>query len=90
VDWLLAPFGKRHATARKKYMRFVREGLNAPVPWDKSQGQIYLGGEDFIKKHQPNRPIKELPYEQTQAYPPELKMLFEKTESIGCPRSQNI
>jgi len=62
-------------------MRFVTESLKTPVPWDKLQGQIHLGGEDFIKKHQPSHPIKELPREQTQAYRPELKV--EKTGSIG-------
>ncbi len=81
VDWLLAQFGKRVATARKKYIDFITEGLKAPGPWDKLQGQIYLGGEDFIKKHQPNRPIEEMPRVQTQAHRPELKGLFEKKGS---------
>ena len=41
-----------------------------------------------LKKHQPNRPIKELPREQTQAYRPKLKVLFEKTGCIGSAISE--
>ncbi len=72
-------------------MHFVREGFKACVPWYKLQGQIYLGGEDFIKKHQPNRPIKELPREQTQACRPELKVFVRENREhrirhfVGLP-----
>jgi len=41
-----------------------------------------------LKKHQPNRPIKELSREQTQAYRPKLKVLFEKTGCIGSAISE--
>ncbi|MFQ5597873.1 MAG: transposase, partial [Nitrospiria bacterium] len=60
VNWLLAQFGRTDPTSRKRYRAFVAEGIGHPGPWDKVQGQIYLGGEAFVKKHQPNRKIKEV------------------------------
>lgn len=76
VDWILGRFGNRYREARKKYRTFVTEGIEAPSPWERLQGQIYLGGKDFIKKHQPNRKIREIPRRQTQAHRPGLKELF--------------
>lgn len=80
VNWILEQFGKDKAVARKQYRAFVRGGHVMPGPWEKVQGQIYLGGESFVKKHQPDRPIQEIARRQTQAHRPGLKDLFEKTD----------
>ncbi len=82
VDWLLAQFAKKNPVARKRYRDFVAEGFGQSTPWDQLQGQIYLGGETFIKKHQPNRKVKEVPRKQTQAQRPTLKTLFASKASI--------
>ena len=76
VDWLFGRFGRRLHEARKEYRKFVAEGMGDPSPWEKLQGQIYLGGKEFVKTHQPDRPIQEIPRRQTQAHRPELKELF--------------
>jgi hypothetical protein len=47
-----------------------------PRPWDQVQGQIYLGGEEFVAAHQPDRLIREIPRGQTHAQRPSLPTLF--------------
>jgi REP-associated tyrosine transposase len=76
VDWLLGQYGSRLHEAQQKYRAYVAEGIGAPGPWERLQGQIYLGGKDFVKKHQPDRLIREVPRRQTQAHRPGLKELF--------------
>jgi REP element-mobilizing transposase RayT len=38
------------AAARKRYERFVAQGLKQPSPWDTLKGQVYLGSEAFHAK----------------------------------------
>ena len=76
VEWLLGQYGKRYSVAKEEYKTFVMEGMGASRPWEKLQGQIYLGGKKFIKEHQPDRIISEIPRRQTHANRPELKELF--------------
>ena len=59
----------------------VTEGREGPRPWDQLQGQIYLGSEDFIAQHQPDRVIREIPRRQTQAKRPSLRVLFQRKQS---------
>jgi len=47
TDWVLGQLGGRTA-----YERFVREGLGEHSPWEKLQGQIWLGGEAFLQRMQ--------------------------------------
>ena len=82
VDWLLGQFGHRLHSAQKAYREYVRGGLKSPSPWTKLRGQIYLGGERFVKKHQPDRPIRDIPRKQTHAHRPSLKSLFSSEEDI--------
>jgi len=76
VDWILGQYGSRLHEAQKKYRAYVAGGIRIPSPWEKLQGQIYLGGKDFVRKHQPDRLIREVPRRQTQAHRPTLKDLF--------------
>ena len=46
-DWVLGQWGSRQAAA---YQRFVAEGIGRASPWEKLQGQIWLGGEAFLKR----------------------------------------
>jgi len=50
ADDLLAEFGKRGAGARRKYQRFIEEGMGAESIWKDLKGQIYLGDEDFVER----------------------------------------
>jgi REP-associated tyrosine transposase len=82
IDWLLGQFGRRLRDAQKKYRLYVAEGIGTPSPWEQLQGQIYLGGQDFVSKHQPDRLIREVPRRQTQARRPELKGLLEGKRNL--------
>ena len=48
ADWVLGQFGTREAKAA--YQRFVVEGIARASPWDNLKGQIWLGGEAFLKR----------------------------------------
>jgi REP element-mobilizing transposase RayT len=53
VDWVHEQFGQRKGAAQARYRQFVREGIRQPVaPWEQVVGQIYLGGEDFVRRAQ--------------------------------------
>jgi putative transposase len=82
VDWLLGQYGSRLHESQKRYRAYVAEGIGTPGPWEKLQGQIYLGGKDFVRKHQPDRLIREVPRRQTQAQRPGLKELLGGKQSL--------
>ncbi|MEO8341649.1 MAG: transposase [Nitrospirota bacterium] len=86
TDWVLGQFGQREGVAQKQYRAFVAEGHGGGRPWDQVTGQIYLGGEDFVARHQPGRTIREIPRHQTQAARPSLVVLFQQQR----PQSQTI
>jgi len=78
TEWIVAQFGSRLAPAQAHYRTFVAEGRHGPRPWDQLQGQIYLGSEDFVATHQPNRAIRDVPRRQTHAQRPSLRELFQR------------
>jgi putative transposase len=75
VAWILGQFGKSAKPAQERYRQFVTEGMDTPSPWAQLRGQIYLGGETFVAKHQPDAVIREVPRRQTQAKRPGLEEL---------------
>lgn len=86
TDWILGHFGQRVGPAHEQYRTFVAEGRGGPRPWEQLIGQIYLGSESFIAKHQPDRVIRDIPRRQTQAQRPPLHRLFQQRG----PQSQRI
>jgi putative transposase len=84
IDWILHQFGQRVGPAQDHYRAFVAEGRGGACPWDQLQGQMYLGSEAFIARHQPNRRIRDVPRRQTQAIRPTLRTLFQRK---GAPHS---
>lgn len=50
VDWLLRQFAARLDRAREAYRRFVYEGIGQASPWKHLRGQIWLGGEGFLRR----------------------------------------
>jgi len=78
--WILAQFGPRQREAERRYRQFVAEGRDGPRPWEQLHGQIYLGSEEFIAHHQPNRVIQEIPRRQTQAKRPSLQEVFQRRQ----------
>ena len=81
VEWVLAHYGQREKAAQAKYRAFVWEGIGGDRPWEQVQGQIYLGSEDFVARHQPDRMLAEIPRRQTQAKRPRLQNVFERRGS---------
>jgi REP element-mobilizing transposase RayT len=81
TEWVLEQFGQRRRNAQAKYRSFVAEGIGEACPWDQVQGQIYLGGEEFIARHQPGRRLREIPRRQTHAHRPSLRALFQVGQS---------
>ncbi|OQW36990.1 MAG: addiction module toxin RelE [Nitrospira sp. SG-bin1] len=81
TDWILGHFAQRVGLAQERYRAFVAEGRGGPRPWDQLTGQIYLGSEDFIARHQPNRVTRDIPRRQTQAQRPSLYVLFQRRGS---------
>jgi hypothetical protein len=77
TDWVFSQFGQRVRSAQEKYRAFVAEGRGGTRPWEQLRGQVYLGSEEFVARHQPNRAIREIPRRQTQAQRPSLRALFE-------------
>lgn len=45
-------FGSKGAEARRRYRRFVADGIGLSSPWESLAGQIFLGSEDFLKRMQ--------------------------------------
>jgi putative transposase len=82
VEWVLGQFGKRLHQAQNQYRQFVEQGRDATSPWGNLRGQIYLGAEDFIVKHQPDRVIREIPRKHTQAHRPALRELLSSPRDL--------
>ena len=81
IDWTLTQFWSRQREAQTRYRQFVAEGREGPRPWEQLQGQIYLGSDEFIAQHQPDRVIREIPRRQTQASRPSLRVLFARKQA---------
>ncbi|MFQ2282919.1 hypothetical protein [Aeromonas dhakensis] len=63
-------FGTQRASAINAYIEFVYQGVQKRI-WDKLKHQIYLGDEDFVKKHQAlqsmlDGDLSEVPLKQRQ------------------------
>ncbi len=82
VRWVLAQFGQRERAAQARYRTFVQEGIEGPRPWAQLRGQIYLGSEDFVAAHQPDRVLPEIPRAQTQGRRPPLSELLSRRGSL--------
>jgi REP element-mobilizing transposase RayT len=48
ANWVLDQLGGRNPPAA--YERFVRQGIGQGSPWEKLKGQIWLGGEAFLRR----------------------------------------
>jgi putative transposase len=87
TDWVLEQFGKNRRVARKRYREFVRDGV-ANRPWDDLKGQIYLGSEEFIKRHSAeDKDLKEIPGAQLKATKPTLERIFANDEETGIAQA---
>jgi len=79
TEALLAQFASRRSDARKRYRRFVAQGLDMGSIWSGLRQQIYLGGEAFVERMQEKMEIKgdalSIPYKQRRAPTPSLEAI---------------
>jgi len=75
TDGLLAAFSQRRATAIRRYIRFVSEGMDAESIWQDLKAQAFLGDDDFVTrslKHADVHDDVNIPKAQRRAPPPPL------------------
>ena len=81
VEWILAQFGTSGAEARRRYQKFVQEGVGGVSLWKKVKGQSLLGEESFIEKVRPvfegRKQNQEIPRTQRYLARPELEKMFQ-------------
>ncbi len=82
VEWVLGQFARTRERAHREYVQFVAEGQTRKVvPWERVQGQIYLGGGDFLQQLQERVGMErraEIPEEQQRPGRPTLAAILEK------------
>lgn len=80
VEWILGLFSDKKKKAERLYREFVKDGTADRSLFDKVQGQVVLGGEDFVNKLKEllsdKEKIKEIPRVQRYITRPNLKELF--------------
>jgi len=67
--WLALKAVQALFASRAAYERFVAQGLGQESPWVRLRGQIYLGGEEFLKRLErrlPARPVRGVARSQFQ------------------------
>ncbi len=93
VNWILRLFSSNKQEARKRYRKFVSEGIQMGSPWDDLQGQILLGEEGFIDKFKDHltdkEKIKEIPRAQRFVSRPSLFKSFSASEKTST-RNKHI
>ena len=52
TDGLLAHFGDKRGVARRRYRKFVMDGIDSPSIWGGLNRQIYLGDDRFVERMQ--------------------------------------
>lgn len=81
VEWILGQFGTFGTEARRRYRKFVQEGIGGASLWEKVKGQSLLGEESFIEKVCPvfegRKQNQEIPRTQRYLARPELEKMFQ-------------
>ncbi len=81
TDALLAAFYSRRAEARRRYAKFVAEGVGAEPIWSNLRGQVYLGDDAFVERMQSLADEVDevnVPRAQRRAPPPTLEAIVNK------------
>jgi putative transposase len=84
TEWILEQFAGTRATARRRYAKFVHDGIGAPGPWGEVKGQVLLGSEAFIERLMPQLQecsTREIPKRQRLVHRPSIKTLLAGTDS---------
>src|SRR3990172_143231 len=74
-------------SVKKRYKKFVMEGISKESPWREIRGQIILGGEGFVEKFKDlladKEKIKEIPRHQRYMGRPSLADIFKQEKTKG-------
>jgi hypothetical protein len=84
TDWILNQLADTRATARRRYAKFVHEGIGVPGPWEEVKGQVLLGSEAFVDRLTPllqEYTTTEIPKRQRLVHRPSLKRLLAGVDS---------
>jgi len=89
TDWLLQQFAKTRASAVRRYVAFVGQGVEVESPWNELRGQVLLGDESFAARI--GRDLakmsewREVPRRERYAHRPSLGALFgaEENDSLA-------
>ncbi len=84
IEWVLDQFARTRATARRRYAKFVHDGIGVPGPWEEVKGQVLLGSEAFIERLAPQLQecsTREIPKRQRLVHRPPLRTLLAGTDS---------
>ena len=106
TDWLLGQFSPQRGRAIKRYIDFVNEGVDLPSVWENLRGQVFLGGDMFLKRMQKlseKAAIGEIPRAQRRSLAkplshyrdqlPDAKSAMVarmRRETTQCSKSQNV
>ena len=84
IEWVLDQFSRTRATARRRYAKFVHDGIGVPGPWEEVKGQVLLGSEAFIERLAPQLQecsTREIPKRQRLVHRPSLRTLLAGMDS---------
>ena len=84
TEWILDQFAGTRAIARRRYAKFVHEGIGVPGPWEEVKGQMLLGSEAFVERLAPQLQgcsTAEIPKRQRLVHRPSLKTLLAGADS---------
>lgn len=84
TEWVLEQFASTRAIARRRYTKFVHDGIGVPGPWEEVKGQVLLGSEAFIERLSPQLEecsTREIPKRQRLVHRPPLRTLLAGTDS---------
>ena len=84
TDWILNQFADTRATARRRYVKFVHDGIGVPGPWEEVKGQVLLGSEAFVERLTPQLEkcsTREVPKRQRLVHRPSLRTLLAGVDS---------
>jgi len=85
VLWILSNFDENIEKSKKKYKKFVFEGIGKESPWRELRGRIFLGSKKFIEEHEEKLSAKESEKEiaKTERFAsrPDLEEIFKNTKT---------
>lgn len=91
-DAVLGLFGSEEGDARSRYRRFVAAGIGLSTPWTKLTSQIFLGGEEFLKRMEEKasgQPTANVPAAQRLSARPSVDAILEAvTKAYGLSRER--